>query len=104
MPRAKFKLSESSTTVIDKARKSSTANESFLDSVKLLLQLHQTSDDTEKEVHRRTAATNLMESACVDHMFVVNNPTHFQCSDNWIVKEFGPPARDKAEAMERVRV
>lgn len=69
-----------------------------------LLQIYSASDEAEKEMYKKTAASNLMESACVDHMFVISNPAHFQCTDNWVVREVGPPTRDKAEAMERVRV
>ena len=68
-----------------------------------LLQIHQAGDEAEKATLRKTAETILMESACVDHMMVISNPAHFQCTDNWVVEEVGPPARDKAEAMERVR-
>lgn len=65
--------------------------------------MHLATSVVEQEGHKHAAATALMESACVDHLFILSNPTYFQCSENWIVKEVAP-AVDKAEAMVRCRV
>ena len=61
------------------------------------------STEAERDAHKLTVTTALMESACVDTLFVMSNPTHYQCSDNWVVKEVAPDI-GKAEAMARVRV